>query len=258
MNEKLKNHLDNIFSPYEDLKQVRELKEELYVDLQEKLNDLKNEGYDDADAYNKTIQSIGDISELVESIREKTIEIQKQINMNFSISDLKFSDLKGVKAQQGKFNYSDLKGSDFSQSDLSGSSFKCSNLENADFNGTNLSNANINKSNLKGANLQNANLTKAEIRSSELKGATFQNTILDGTNFKGSDLSGVCFDNQRLVGTNFDSTGLRGTSFKNAELINVSFRTDVKKTVFDGATMDKLTYALLKGYKANLENVKVK
>lgn len=78
------------------------------------------------------------------------------------------------------------------------------------------------------------------------------------TDFKWADLSGVCFDNQKLSGTIFDSAGLKETSFKNAELVNVSFKTDVKKAFFDGATMDKLTYAILKGYKANLSNVIVK
>ena len=32
---------------------------------------------------------------------------------------------------------------------------------------------------------------------------------------------------------------------------------NVKKAIFDGATMDKLTYAVLKGSKANLTNVTV-
>lgn len=40
MNEKLMNYLDGIFSPYEDSHTVKELKEELNVDLQEKLSDL--------------------------------------------------------------------------------------------------------------------------------------------------------------------------------------------------------------------------
>jgi hypothetical protein len=36
-----------------------------------------------------------------------------------------------------------------------------------------------------------------------------------------------------------------------------SFKTDVRKAIFDGARMDKATYALLKGYKANLAQVTV-
>jgi hypothetical protein len=41
---------------------------------------------------------------------------------------------------------------------------------------------------------------------------------------------------------------LRNVSSQNA---------DVRKAVFDGAAMDKLTYAVLKGYGAKLTNVTV-
>ena len=56
----------------------------------------------------------------------------------------------------------------------------------------------------------------------------------------------------------FGKSGLNGTSFKNAVLQNVSFRNvKVQKAIFDGATMDKVTYAALKGYGAKLTNVTV-
>ncbi|WP_449237056.1 pentapeptide repeat-containing protein [Bacillus songklensis] len=56
----------------------------------------------------------------------------------------------------------------------------------------------------------------------------------------------------------FNKTSLSGTSFKNAVFKNVSFKgTDVKKAIFDGAKMDKITYAFLKGNNANLTNVTV-
>jgi uncharacterized protein YjbI with pentapeptide repeats len=56
----------------------------------------------------------------------------------------------------------------------------------------------------------------------------------------------------------FDGAGLKNTSFQGATLVNVSFHhSQVKHTIFDGATMDKTTYALLKGAKANLDNVTV-
>jgi hypothetical protein len=61
MNEKLIKYLDGVFRPYEDLRAVKELKEELFNDLQEKLSDLKNQGYDDEAAYSITIGSIGDV-----------------------------------------------------------------------------------------------------------------------------------------------------------------------------------------------------
>jgi len=50
---------------------------------------------------------------------------------------------------------------------------------------------------------------------------------------------------------------MKETTFRNAVLMNVTFKTDVKKIIFDSSTMDKLTYAVLKGHNANLTNVTV-
>jgi BTB/POZ domain-containing protein KCTD9 len=46
MNEKLGKYLDGLFSQYEDETAIRELKEELKINLQERWNDLKQQGYD--------------------------------------------------------------------------------------------------------------------------------------------------------------------------------------------------------------------
>lgn len=240
MNEKILKYLDGIFSPYEDLKAIKELKEELLTDLHEKWKDLKNQGYDNETAYHMTIDSIGDISEIIESISEKTRELKQQIQgMDFSKMDLRNSDFKGIIVTEVDFGKSDLRGSDFSGSDLSKSSFKYSDLRNVSFDG--------------------ANLTDAKLNMVDLTKASFKNSILDYTDFSHSDLSGVCFDHQTFNGTIFNSSGLKGTTFKNAILNNVSFKytADCKKANFDGATVDKLTYAVLKGNKANLEKVTI-
>lgn len=237
MNEKLKRYLDSVFAQYEDLKQIREVKDELYLDLQEKLNDLKAEGYDEEAAFQRTIDSIGDISELVETIQAKTRELQQRVGMDFSKSNLQDLELRSVTLQKGKFNYSNLQSSDYSDSDLTDSTFKCSNLNNAKFDRTNLTGVEFNKSNL--------------------KGASFKDAVLDHTVFKSSELSGVCFDNQTFEGTVFDYSGLKATTFRNTVFRNVSFKTDVRKAVFDGAIMDKVTYAILKAFKANLTNVTI-
>ncbi|CEG26413.1 pentapeptide repeat-containing protein [Bacillus sp. B-jedd] len=237
MSDKLKAYLDGIFSPYEDIKTINEVKLELFHDLQEKMDDLKREGFTDEAAFHKTIDSIGDISEIVEAIHDKTRELQQRVGMDLSKSNMENSDFTSVKVHDGKFDYSNLQGSDFTDADLSNSSFKCSNLDKAIFDRANLRGAKINKSNL--------------------GGASFKAAILDDTDFSNSNLSEVCFDNQTFNGTIFNNAGLKGTSFKNAVFHNVSFKTNVKKAIFDGATMDKLTFAILKGYKANLDNVTV-
>lgn len=229
-------YLDEVFSPYEDLHTVKELKEELFYDLQEKLSDYKKQGHDDEVAYSMTIDSIGDISEIIESISIKTKELKQIVRKDFSKINLQDSDLKGVIVHDGKFNSSALKGSDFSGSDLTNSSFKCSDLNSVRFDG--------------------ANLTGAKFGMSDLRNASFKSCILDNTDFKGSNLSGVSFDNLTLIGTIFNQSALKGTSFRNAVFRNVSFEMiDAKKIIFDGTTMDKLTYAVLKGSNANLTNV---
>ncbi|KUO49999.1 MAG: low-complexity protein [Desulfitibacter sp. BRH_c19] len=261
MNEKLMKYLDGVFAPYQDLYTVEGLKEELHVNLQEKVRDLKNQGYDDEAALRMTIDSVGDIEEIIESITDKTRELRQTVKRDLSTSNLQDSDLKGIAVQDGKFDMSDLRGSDFSNSDLVNASFKCSNLRNVRFDGADLTGARLNMSDLRNVSFNGADLTGAKIIMCNLKDSTFKNCVLNNTDFSSSDLSGICFENQTLNGTIFDKAGLAGTSFRNAVLRNVSFRNVPKKSIlkaiFDGSTMDKLTYAALKGYNANLTNVTV-
>lgn len=238
MNEKLIKYVNGVFASYEDLHAVRELKEELLNDLQQKFSDYKDQGHDDETAYHMTIDSIGDISETIESIAAKAREQLLMERKDFSAIDLQDADLKGVMVHDGQFNSSALKGADFSGSDLTNSSFKSSDLRDVIFDG--------------------ADLTGAKFIMSDLRNASFVSCALNKTEFELSDLSGACFDNQVLIGTIFNKSSLTGTSFKNAVFRNVYFKnTDVKKAIFDGATMDKLTYAVLKGHKADLNNVTV-
>ena len=97
MNDKLMKFLDGVFLPYEDLQPVKELKEELSNDLQEKLSDLKNQGYYEVTAYSVTIDSIGDVSELIGSIAAKTKQLQQMVNKDFSNINLQNSDFKNNK-----------------------------------------------------------------------------------------------------------------------------------------------------------------
>lgn len=237
MTDRLKEYLDKMFTSYPELKPMEELKAELLQNLREKMSDLKSEGYDEERAFQMTIHSIGDLSELIEGVSDGTRQLQQMVSMDLSMSNLVGSDLSSIAVHDGKFNYSNLKGSDFSDADLSDSTFKASNLENVKF--------------------DRANLSQTKFIASNLEGASFDGSTLDGTDFTASSLSGVSFDGMKLTGTIFNKTGLKGTTFRNATLTHVSFKTDVKKAVFDGAITDKLTYAVLKGYGAKLENVTV-
>jgi len=236
MNERIENYLKSIFTQYDDVKTVRELKDEISVNLQDRYNDLVAEGHDEETAYKMTIDSIGDIREIVDSIAVKTKSLHQMVNKDYSNLDMKNSDLRGVVAQNGKFDNSSLKGADFSGSDVTNGSFKSMDLKDAKF--------------------DDANLTGANLKWSSLKNVSFKNANVENTDFTGSDLAGASFEGVTLVGSNFKGSNLNGTSFKNAVFHNVNFRNaDVKRAIFDGTSMDKLTYAMLKGYKANLEKV---
>jgi uncharacterized protein YjbI with pentapeptide repeats len=238
MNEKLKIYLNGIFTPYEDVHTVRDLKEELLSDLEEKMRDLMAKGHDEETAYNMTVESVGNISEIVEDIAQKTRQLKQTTRKDLSMIDLRNSDLAGVSVHDGKFNCSDLKGSDFSGADLKNSIFKGADLTDVRFDG--------------------ADLAGAKFKGSSLKKASFIGCNLAGTDFTSSDLTNARFEGLTLNDTAFEGSELKGTSFKNAVIRNVSFRhSDVKKTVFDGASIDKLTYAVLKGQKADLSKVTV-
>ena len=80
MNKKIKRYLDEIFKPYEDSNTIKELKEELLANMQEKYNDLLKEVLNEDSAFQKTIDSLGDISEIIESISDKAKELHQKVN----------------------------------------------------------------------------------------------------------------------------------------------------------------------------------
>src|SRR4030095_12170317 len=257
MTDRIKQYLDEIFRPYENSPVTKELKEEILNDMIQKYEDMVKDGMDNETAYQKTINSLGNITEVIESIADKTSELKQKINLNFSMSNLAGSKLDSINLKSGKFDYSNLQNSDFHDSNLSGGSFKSSNLENSIFKNANLTSAIFKYSNLENCSFESANLTSAVFIKSNLGGAVFDNAILDNSEFRFSELKGVNFDNRKLNGTIFDHSGLKKASFRNSVLNGVSFKTDVRKTIFDGASMDKTTFVLLKGYKADLKNVKI-
>ncbi|WDL99236.1 pentapeptide repeat-containing protein [Alicyclobacillus sp. ALC3] len=288
MNEKLTTHLNEVFAPYDGVKSVAELKADLLSDLQERFRDLKGEGKDDETAFEMTIDSIGDIYQTVQEVADLSRSLERQVQINLSARNLTESDFAGVVLHKGKFKASALDAADFAGADLSGSSFASSsargaNFDSADltdcsFSATDLSDAsfrksvlvrtNVNVSTLNGAKFTDIRLTDVNLTKSDLKEATFDNCIFDGVDFKSSDLRGICFSGQTFIGVKFDKSALNDVSFRGAILKNVSFTLpfavtnksyrEFKTVCFDGATMDKLTYAALKGlWVADLSKVTV-
>jgi uncharacterized protein YjbI with pentapeptide repeats len=100
-------------------------------------------------------------------------------------------------------------------------------------------------------------MTEVTLNKTDLRKTIFKNCSFDGVNFEYCDLRGVHLDRLRFTGVKFDKSALNDVSFRGATLRNVSFRlpfsmtnksyNDFKTVCFDGATMDKLTYAALKG-----------
>jgi uncharacterized protein YjbI with pentapeptide repeats len=290
MNEKLNQYLNGVFAPYDGVKSVAELKADLLSDLQERFRELKAEGKDDETAFAMTIDSIGDIEQTVQEMANLSHSLERQVLTNFSASNLAQSDFAGVKAHKGKFEASALHGSDFSGADLTGSSFKASDVREANFDGTNLTDCNFYVSDLTGASFHKtilvrtefnmSDLTRAKFRdvklidvkltTTDLRETIFENCIFSGVDFKTIDLRGVSFDGQTFIGVKFDMASLNEASFKGATFKNVSFLAAytwhtwskkyyraIKTINFDGATMDKLTYATLKGLDADLSKVTV-
>ena len=287
MNEKINQYLNGVFAPYDGVKSVAELKADLLSDLQERFNELKAEGKDDETAFAMTIDSIGDIEQTVQEVANLSRSLERQVLTNFSASNLPKSDFAGVSAHQGKFDATALAGSNFSGADLTGSSFKASDVAESNFDGANLTDCTFYTSDLTDASFNKTILVRTEISTSELTGAkfindklvdtklsmldlrktVFENCTFNSVDFKYCDLRGLSLDGMTFIGVKFDKSSLNEVTFKGATLRNVSFHPAFAltnknylafKTIrFDGAIMDKLTYAALKGLGADVSKVTV-
>ncbi|HEY7343308.1 MAG TPA: pentapeptide repeat-containing protein [Ktedonobacterales bacterium] len=285
MNDKLTNYVNGVFAPYDGVKSVAELKTDLLSDLQERFRELKAEGKDDETALTMTIESIGDIEQTVLEVANLSRALERQVVINLSGSNLSQSDFAGVIAHQGQFKGSALRGSDFSGADLTGSLFSGSDVREANFDRANLTDCkfsasdladasfreailvrtNFSSAGLVGAKFVGVKLTDVKLATTDLRKTTFEGCTFLGVDFHYSDLSGQRLDGQTFIGVKFDVPALKDVSFQGATLKNVSFRPvgiwSLKRAIqsmrLDGAIMDKLTYAALKGIGADVSNVTV-
>jgi uncharacterized protein YjbI with pentapeptide repeats len=285
MNEQLTNYVNGVFAPYEEAKSVAELKADLLSDLQERFRELKAEGKDDETALSMTIESIGDIEQTVQEVANLSHALERQVAINLSGSNLPQSDFAGVIAQKGKFQGSALRGSDFTGADLTGSSFRGSDVREATFAGANLTDCDFEALDLADANFREAilvrttfsaaglvgahfigvKLTDVKFNATDLRKTTFERCTFLGVDFHYSDLRGQRFDGQTFLGVTFDLPALKDVSFQGATLKQASFRPvglwSMKRAIqsihLDGAMMDKLTYAALKGLGADVSKVTV-
>lgn len=77
--EKLEKYINELFQDAPKTKKVRELKDELTCDLEEKYKDLIKDGKSEQVAYREVISGIGDIEELLSTLSQETVS-KKQIN----------------------------------------------------------------------------------------------------------------------------------------------------------------------------------
>ncbi len=231
------------------------------------------------------INSNDGMEQTIQQVEDHPTSPGREMLTDFSGSALSKSDFAGVAAHKSKFYGSDLRGSDFAGADLSGSSFSGSDLREANFDGANLTDctfsanslmdANFDKtilvrtkfstSGLEGAKFTNAQLIDVKLTNTDLRKTIFENCIFNGVDFTHTDLRKLCLDSQTFIGVKFDKAALNEATFNGATLKNVSFRPtyaltnkyhrSIKTICFDGAMMDKLTYASLKGLGADLSKV---
>lgn len=276
MNDRIQIYLDGLFAPYSGITSIAELKDDLQADLQEKYAALRAGGLDDQSAFEQTVDSIGDIEETMLEMANLSQTLKRQTHINFKGSALQQSDFAGVTAHGGHFDASALCGSDFSGADLTGSTFTASDLKNTCFDGANLTDCRLTSSSLENCSFRRAILVRTNFSTSglagaifadsrladvnlgvtDLRGVTFRNCLFEGVDFRCADLRGQSFSGMTFHHVRFDKTALDGALFSGAVLRNVSFSPYMfsKKfykamgTVsFEGASMDKLTYAALRG-----------
>jgi uncharacterized protein YjbI with pentapeptide repeats len=284
MNDKLDEYVAGIFAPYEGAKSISELKADLLADLHERFRELKAEGKDDAAALELTIDSIGDIEQTVQEVSNLSRSLERQLVTRFDMSMLDGSDFAGVEVRGGKFEMSMLRGSDFSHANLAGSSFRMSEVADVNFDGANLTDANMSMSDLARASFRGSVLVRTDFnmsgltetrfadvafmdvkfRTTDLRRTVFEHCAFTGVDFTHSDLRGLNLDGATLTSVKLDTAALEGVTFRGATLRDVSFRVSrwknrdaIRKVDFDGARMDKLTYAGLKAMGADLSNATV-
>ncbi|WP_143305573.1 pentapeptide repeat-containing protein [Chitinophaga vietnamensis] len=211
----------------------------------------------------------------------------RQVPIDLTAADLQKSDFAGVVLHKGKFKAASLRGANFAGADLSGTSFEIVDAREANFDGANLTDCHFSITDLReasfrksilvrttlhmsgqGAKFRDVSLVDVHLNKTDLRNTLFENCTFRNVDFHHCDLRGSRFAGQTFTGVRFDRSSLKDASFSGATLRQVSFKLPFSltnkaylafKTVcFDGATMDKLTYAALTGLRvADLSKVTV-
>lgn len=84
-------YVDRLFQDYEDTQALREFKEEIIVNLQERIKELQSKGISEDEAFDKAVSELGDITQIAEEIsREKRKEVIGQMYIHSKVPLSKF------------------------------------------------------------------------------------------------------------------------------------------------------------------------
>ena len=153
---RIQQFIANVFNNYQNNEEIEELKLQLFNDLEEKYQELLNNGLSQENALQKTLSSMGDINEIIDAYNLKK---ERPIHKNY--------------------RFKNLENCDFSNSDLPKTSFSLSNLDKVDFSNANLPNGNFRMSNLDKANFSQNNVTNGRFSLSNLDKANFSHASQD-------------------------------------------------------------------------------
>ncbi len=166
-------------------------------------------------------------------------KINFQYLNNFVQSNLRYSDLSGIKASGLVFRGASLTGAIFVDAVIPGTNFTRAKIDDTNFYGADLRSSNFlgafaQKSLLSHANLSNCNLNDAIFKLSDLS-----NAILDGSTAEYGYFEGANFRGASLVGVNFEGAILRGASLVNANLSGANLMgASLEGADLEGANLD--------------------
>ena len=81
MKEKFEKYINKLFKGVPDTEEVKEAKEELTSDMMEKSKELKKKTKNEAEIYQITIDSFGDLKELVKMYKKENNKLSKKIEL---------------------------------------------------------------------------------------------------------------------------------------------------------------------------------
>ncbi len=213
--------------------------------------------------------------------------IRQGLLTDFSAGDHTKGDFAGVSAHNSSFNASTLTGTNFSGADLTGSTFKVSNAREANFDKSNLTDClfsivelaeatfnqtifvrtKFDKAVLTGVKFSGITFSEVKLNMIDLRNTLLEHCTFNGVDFIQCDLRGMTLKGLTFNSVRFDRSALNDASFEGATLLNVSFTPkfaltnkfyrSLKTICFDGARMDKLTYAALNNFGAGLSKATI-